>query len=52
MEKKIVSPFEYVIMQAAKIEDIDNYRPETQEEKKKRLSNYAVEFAKQIRVKY
>jgi hypothetical protein len=51
MEKKIVSPFEYVIMQAANIPDLSDHRPETSEEKELRLRTKAIDFAKSIKVK-
>jgi hypothetical protein len=47
---KVVSQFEYAIMEAAGM-DLKGVRPETNEEKQKRLSDKAKEFASRIKVK-
>lgn len=48
-DKKVVSPFEFAIMQAAGV-DTSNVREETNEEKNERLRAKFSDFAKQIKV--
>ena len=48
---KVVSRFEYAIMQAAKIEDIDKYRPITVEEESVHRKEKADIFMRSIKIK-
>lgn len=51
-EKKVVSPFEFAIMGAAKIPDFDKtHRPETREEKETRLKTEFADFKNKIKSK-
>lgn len=51
MTDKVVSPFEYAIMQIADPEKAKGMRPETESEKQVQLKVMATDFAKRIKVK-
>lgn len=50
-EKKVVSPFEFAIMQSAMPEEAKEYRAETREEKETRLKAEFSGFASKIKIK-
>jgi hypothetical protein len=47
---KIISPFEFAILQACDPEEAKNCRAETSEEKEVRLRDKAIEFANRIKI--
>lgn len=50
-DKRVVSPFEFALMETIDPEGAKNMRPETDEEKRLRLKKMAIDFAKRIRIK-